>query len=88
MFLQAHILYSFSMTLRLLQYMLLRLSVYSYINDNLFLYYKPLLTAFIHYRLVYLISNNLDSIKLVLALFDSCLMVKEIRIVIGCGDYC
>ncbi len=32
MFLQAHILYSFSMTLRLLQYMLLRLSVYSYIN--------------------------------------------------------
>ncbi len=45
-----------------------------------------MLTVFIHYRLVYLISNDLDSIKLVLTLFDSCLMVKEIRIVIGCGD--
>ena len=35
-----------------------------------------------------IISNDLDSIKLVLKSFDSCLMVKEIRIVIGCGDYC
>ncbi len=47
-----------------------------------------MLTVFIHYRLVYLISNDLDSTKPVLTLFDSCLMVKEISIVIGCGDYC
>ena len=45
-----------------------------------FLYYKPLLTVFVHYRSVYLISNDLNSIKLVLTLFESCLMVNEIRI--------
>ena len=44
------------------------------------LYYKPMLTVFIHYRSVYLISNDLNSIMLVLTLFESCLVVNEIRI--------
>ena len=76
---QTHILYAFSMILRLRQHVLVRLSIILKLMI-IFLYYRPLATVFIHYRSVYLISNDLNSIKLVLTLFESCLMVNEIRI--------
>ena len=61
------------------QHVLLRLSIILKLMI-IFLYYRHLATVFIHYRSVYLISNDLNSIKLVLSLFESCLMVNEIRI--------